>query len=129
MYGDTYEDDAKIGTWMKSKDQNIWFTKQFETIIREELNLPLNNEMIKQARSYEGDSNFFNRLAYMCKSTELELTEKQINFLARMLMQNYDLSVHALHHFCISGLIANITTKDIERKLSEIRKKHEDIFH
>lgn len=112
----------------------IWFSDSFENIIHNYMKLPLNKEMIKQASSYEGDVNFLHRLDFMCKKsyydhdkrveTKFDLNEKQINFMARMLLQNYDIPVIALQKFCILGLMSEIPTKDIEKKLKEIVDKH-----
>jgi hypothetical protein len=110
---------------------DFWFTHNLEVVIREDMGIPLNDEMIKQARSYDGDMNFIHKLNFMCKTlryedeTHLTYTDKQVNFMARMLMQNYDIPIYALKVFCDRGLRQNVPTKEIEKKLKEVRARHE----
>ena len=123
-YGETLENGVRLSTWMKPKS-DWWFNKKQADIIVDFMGIPLNQEMLKQIGSYEGDTKFLYRLTHMCKPTDIELTEKQINFMARILLSNNDINVLALRHFCVSGLKAGVATKDIEKKLKEIRAKHE----
>ena len=116
---------------------NHWFQKSIEDIIRIDMGIPLNDEMIKQIRPHEGDTNILYRLSYMVEpkylnhetreAIDFSLTDKQINFLARMMLQNIDISVIALKKACMSGLMAGIPTKDIEFKIKQVREKYKTI--
>ena len=130
IYGETHDTDGiKLTDWIKPKS-NFWFHSDWKTIIRDKLNLPLNDEMIKQTIPFEGDCDFLDHLYLMCNPDWIELTDKQVNFMARFLIAHYDLVqdnpavVVALKQFAISGLKAGVSTKEIESTIKQIRAKH-----
>lgn len=125
IFGETREENFLIGTWMKLKKKNMWFQNSFEDIIIKNMKIPISTELLKQCKKYEGSVDFLHSLSYMCRSEEITLTEKQINFLIRILLENYDIPILALKYFCMSGIKAGISSKDIEKKLKEIREKYD----
>lgn len=125
IYGYSISDTGeRLSDWMKLKHP-LWVTNKFQEIIQN-MKIPLNNEMMKQISKYEGDTHFLYKLNYMTKSDQIQLTDKQVNFMARFLIANEDISVWALKHFVITGFQAGKSNKDIELKMKEIREKHEN---
>ena len=111
-----------------------WSSHKFEDIIIKDMGIPLNPEMLKQAKVHEGDTNFLYKLSFMTKGyvfshaektfTTVQLNTKQINFMARMLLQFYEIPVLALQHACMSGIMSRVPTKQIETRIREMVEHH-----
>jgi len=111
-----------------------WSSHKFEDIILKDMGIPLNQEMLKQAKVHEGDTDFLYKLHFMTRGYVFEhaerkvemfqLNPKGINFLARMLLQFYQIPVLALQHACMSGMVANASSKQIEAKIKEVVEQH-----
>lgn len=127
IYGESWDKHGtKLTEWMKTKHVG-WFVHDHKTIVREKIGIPLNDEMMKQITKFEGDTDFLYRLRAMCHNTDdsIDLTEKQINFMARFMLANIDIPVYVLRHFVVGGLKANVPTKEIENKMKEVRERHQ----
>jgi hypothetical protein len=86
------------------------------------MEIPLNDEMIKQTSSYEGDTDFLDKLYFMCdnKNNWIELTDKQVNFNCRMLLAYYDFPIMFLK-FCVFEMHKQgIGNKDMELRMKKI---------
>lgn len=127
-YGCYEEDGHMFGSWMKLKEDHWSSRMNWAEVVREGFAIPLNNEMMKQISSKEGDLPFLWGLWIMCNIPILELTEKQVNFMARVYLA-YGNLVHplVLGIFAQRGLAANKSTKEIESVLRGIQEKYVSI--
>jgi hypothetical protein len=122
IYGETYINDVKITDWMKPKEK-FWGQLSWSDIIKK-LDLRINQEMIKQTSIYEGDTNFIEELYLMCYPDWMELTDKQVNMMARIIMAHYGkVPALALKYAALSGLRAGKTNKEIEETIRKVVNK------
>ena len=101
-----------------------WFYDYWVDVIRKHMQLPLNDEMIKQTLSFEGDTEFLDKLYIMCdpRATWIELNEKQINLMCRVLLAYYDLPIMLVKWASHTLLQQGLKNKDIELKMKQIKE-------